>query len=134
MSREIDLLVERAAALVFGVFGYVDDLSGSRVVRFGGSGIFVAPFQALTARHVCRDLFRTDENRADDLERRTSGYFELPHSSALFQVCDPFGRKPRTAVWHVDRTWDPIFTDICYMQVSAEGDEAAGRQAQMPAG
>jgi hypothetical protein len=132
MNRDTELLIRRATPLVFGVFGHVDDPEGTRIVRVGGSGIFIAPFQTLTARHVCRDLFRTGSNRFDDLDTRTEGYFELPHSSALFQVCEPFGPAPRSAIWQVHRTWDPIVTDICYMEVSAEGGEAVGMQFQMP--
>ena len=70
MNREVELLILRATPLVFGVFGQTYDEEGQRIVRVGGSGIFVAPFQALTARHVSRDLFRTDPSRADELNRR----------------------------------------------------------------
>jgi hypothetical protein len=55
MSRELELLFHQARWLVFGIFGHLDDASGEGTVRVGGSGVFVAPFQVLTARHVCRD-------------------------------------------------------------------------------
>src|SRR5262245_1646626 len=77
MERDTEILIQRAPALVFCIFGHFDGLDGRRIVRVGGSGMFIAPFQALTARHVCRDLFRTDSNRADDLYRRTSGYLNF---------------------------------------------------------
>ncbi len=80
MDRQVELLVLRATPLVFGIVRHVPRESGEAIVRVGGSGIFVAPFQALTGRNVARDLFRTDPARADDLNRRTAGYFELPHS------------------------------------------------------
>ena len=131
MSRELELLKSRATPLVFGVFGHTYDIDGERIARVGGSGIFVAPFQTLTARHVSRDLFRTDSTREDDLIRRNSGYFELPYSSVLFQAHLPFGEEPRVLFWHVRRTWDPVVTDICLMEVYAEGDEAAGMERQM---
>jgi hypothetical protein len=89
------------------------------------------PFQALTARHVSRDLFRTDPARADELNRRTPGYFEPPHYSNLFQAHDPFGNEPRPLFWCVRRTWDPVFTDICSMEVFAREDEAGGMERQM---
>lgn len=131
MNEGIDNLVRRATPLVFGIFGQREDLNGERIVRVGGSGIFIAPFQCLTARHVTRDLFRTDPMRADDLNRREAGYFELPHSSALFQAHAAFGRNPRLALWHVRRAWDPVFTDICFMEAFADGDEAAGMERCM---
>ena len=117
---------------MFGVFGHRQAADGTRTVVVGGSGIFIAPFQTLTARHVCLDLFRTDAYRYDDLRKRTRGYFELPHSSALFQVCEPFGPSPRSAIWQVNRTWDPVITDICYMEVSADGGESTELQFHMP--
>ena len=112
MNRDVEILILRATQLVFGVLGQTYGPDGQRIVRVGGSGIFVAPFQALTARHVSRDLFRTDPARADELNRRTPGYFETPHSSNLFQAHDLFGNEPRLLFWCVRRTWDPVFTDI----------------------
>jgi hypothetical protein len=67
MDRDTELLIRRATPLVFGTFSHMDNQDGRRSVRVGGSGIFVAPFQRLTARHVCRDLWRIDPNRSDDL-------------------------------------------------------------------
>ena len=131
MSREIELLKSRVNPLVFGIFGHTYDLNGEHIARVGGSGIFVAPFQTLAATHVSRDLFRTDPTREDDLRRKSSGYFELPYSSVLFQATQPLGGQPRVLLWHVCRTWDPVVTDICLMEVYAEKDEAAGMEHQM---
>lgn len=55
----------------------------------------------------------------------------MPHSSNLFQAHDPFGRTPSPLFWSVRRTWDPVFTDICFMEVFAHEDEAAGMERRM---
>ena len=132
MEREVELLIQRATPLVFGIFSHMNDQGGKSVVRVSGSGIFVAPFQALTARHVGRDLLRIDPDRFDDLDKRTHGYFELPHSLGVFQVLEGHGGSPRKAFWAVNRVWDPVFTDICFMEVSAHSGEACGMQFGMP--
>jgi hypothetical protein len=132
MDRDLELLIRRATPLIFGIFSHMNDRDGKRVVRVGGSGIFIAPFQAFTARHVCRDLYRIDPDRFDDLNKRTQGYFELPHSSGLFQVCEGPGSSARSAIWAVSRTWDPVVTDICFMEVSADSGGALEMQFRMP--
>jgi hypothetical protein len=137
MDEETELLVRRATPLIFGVFSQIENANGGRDVRFGGSGIFVAPFQTLTARHVNRDLFRVDPVAADHLQRqlhnveREDGrfYCELPHASALFQA--RLGRRPRPLIWHVRRSWDSVLTDISFLEVFAEGNEAAGVERDM---
>lgn len=125
MDRDTELLISRAAGLAFGIFGHIDDPNGEKVFLVGGSGIFIAPFQALTARHVSRELLRTDPNRSDDLRRRTKGYFETPHTSGLFQA----GKPPALSV--VDRSWESPITDICYMQASADWGAAEQMQFTM---
>lgn len=137
MSRDLELLILRATPLVFGIFGQIEGPDGERIVRVGGSGIFIAPFQALTARHVTRDLFRTDSMAEDNLNRRVraaeinaqTDYFELPHSSVLFQP--KFEKPPRILLWHVRYTWDSNITDISLMEVFTEGGEAAGMENKM---
>jgi len=137
MNRDIELLIIRASRLVFGVFGQMINHDDERVVRVGGSGIFIAPFQTLTARHVNRDLFRIDPMREDNLNRRVraaelnarTDYFDLQHSAVLFQA--RFGRNPRGLLWHVRRVWDSNITDISLFEVYAEGDEAGGMENEM---
>jgi len=89
MDPDVELLIRRATPLTFGVFAQIPGANGDRITRCGGSGIFVSPFHALTARHVTRDFFEIDSTRADQLKRRLrvaeenarTDYFELPHSS-----------------------------------------------------
>ena len=128
MDRDVELLIHRATPLIFGIFGYAEDDQGAKTARGGGSGIFIAPFQALTARHVCRDLFWTIPDRFDDLYKKSKGYFWLPHSAGLFQIVD--GRD--VALWGVTRTWDPRVTDISLIEVSADSGAAIDRQHEMP--
>ncbi len=139
MDPDVELLIRRATPLTFGVFAQIPGANGDRITRCGGSGIFVSPFHALTARHVTRDFFEIDSTRADQLKRRLrvaeenarTDYFELPHSSFLFQ--HQLGRVPRPLLWHVSRVWDSNLTDISFMEVFAEGDEAAGMENKMSA-
>src|SRR5262249_43522534 len=137
MSRDTEFLINRATPLVFGVCAQIEDEDGKRITRVGGSGVFIAPFHALTARHVTRELFNTDSMRGDDLKRRVTNaeedgrsiYFETPHSSILYQVM--LTTPPRSLLWHVRHTWDSSVTDISLMEVFAEGDEAAGMEHKM---
>lgn len=143
MSREQEILIDRATPLVVGVVGHVEGPAGERLVRVGGSGIFIAPFQALTAKHVTRDLFRTNPDRGDDVRRRVTAaeeygrtdYFELPHSAVLYQPkferAGRFDRIRRSLFWQVRRVWDSPITDISLMEVHAEGDEAGGMEREM---
>lgn len=127
ISRSLDCadqntkrLVHRATPLTFGIFGTMGDES-----REGGSGIFVAPFLAITARHVTDDLYRL----ADREPPRQS--HQSQHAGHLFQVLDwvdpNVGAK---TLWHVDRTWRSPHTDITLLQASAENEIA--KQLEQP--
>jgi hypothetical protein len=137
MSRDTEILINRATSLVFGICAQVEGADGERITRVGGSGIFIAPFRAITARHVTRELFDTDPVQGDGLKRRVRNaeenegatYFETPHSSILYQPM--FVTPPRPLLWHVRHTWDSSVTDISLMEVFTEGDEAAGREHEM---
>jgi hypothetical protein len=133
MDRDLELMIRQATPLVFGIFSHMNDQCGNRICRLSGSGIFILPFQALTARHVCRDLNKIDPGRSDELDKRTHGYFELQHSVGLFQVPEVSGPCAPSAIWAVNRTWDPVLTDICFMEVSADSGAAVDMQFKMPA-
>lgn len=136
MNEETDLLIRRAMTHVVGVSGHIEVEGGERITLVGGSGFFIAPFRALTARHVTQELFGTDPMRADDLKKRVhtamvdgrTAYFGLPHSSILYQ--GKFRASPRVFLWHVHNVWDSTVTDISLMEVNAEGDEAGGMEHQ----
>lgn len=65
-------------------------------------------------------------------KREHPGYFETKHAAALFQVHEPTGGKPSHATWVVNRTWEPVYTDLCLLQVSADGGAATHLQTKMP--
>ena len=110
---------ERIAPIVFASFSQGDDPNGS-ATRVGGSGVFVAPCYAITARHVVRDCFNTNPARADDLRRRQSGYTYFPFSSHLCQPSDIRDPKAEPILWGLTRTWDPTITDICLLEVAPD--------------
>ena len=122
---------ETVAPIVFGSFSQGDDTDGSEIVRIGGSGVFVAPCYAITARHVVRDSFNVNPARADDLRRRESGYTYFPFSSHLFQPSDIRDRNAEPIIWGVTRTWDPTITDICLLEVAPDGALAIQRMNAM---
>lgn len=127
IDSDLERLIRRAAPLTFGMFATVggpDDMQS----RAGGSGIFIAPFLGLCARHVSLDLFRLEGR--DERPRR--GSFLTQHSVALFQVLDPFDQKSEKALWHVDRSWNSRYSDMTMLQVSAEDDMSDKMQYQWP--
>lgn len=119
----------RAASLACGLFGQSEGPPAERRVRVGGSAILIAPYLALTARHVLRDLFRI----TDQPIRERPGYFRSDHGAVLFQV-NRLGRTRRSALWIVDRTWDPTWTDICLMQVAPDAAGFPQGKVELPTG
>jgi hypothetical protein len=78
--------------------------------------VFVAPGIAITARHVVRDLFRTDPWRAEDLLARAPGLIQMPHNLALFQMTDASRDSAPAATWSVTNTWDGSFADLALIE------------------
>ena len=130
-AEDLLAFTERVAPIVFGGFSQGDDTNGSVITRGGGSGVFVAPCYAITARHVVRDSFNTNPARADDLRRRESGYTYFPFWSHLFQPSDIRDSKADAIIWGVTRTWDPMLTDICLLEVAPDGELAKQRMNAM---
>jgi hypothetical protein len=130
MTTEVERLIRRATPLLFGIFGQSFDHDGNRIVQQGGSGIFVAQFLGLTARHVSQHFFRLDGRR----DAPPARLYETQYGASLFQLHDPFGgrRQPLTAMWQAHHTWDSQVTDITLVHVSAESGHALDLQAQMP--
>jgi len=110
---ELDIRVtETAERLTCAVLGHLNGASP----RIGGSGAFVAPGIAITARHVVRDLFRTDPWRADDLLARAPGLIQMPHNLALLQMTDASRDSAPAATWAVTNTWDGLFADLALVE------------------
>jgi hypothetical protein len=118
--------IRRVARLTFGMFGTLG--SGDLEAQAVGSGIFVAPFMCLTAKHVSAALFSLEGRDGLPKTRTVS-----QHSAGLFQVLEPFqpGPNSSSALWHVDRSWTSPVTDIAVLQVSAEGELADQMQYDM---
>lgn len=123
-------LIQRAASLAFGIFGTLGDGSVDREghqVREGGSGILIAPFLAVTAHHVSKDLYKLAGREEPRRLHQTL------HAAHLFQCLDPFNPEASvTSLWHVDRSWASRHTDISLLQVSAENEVAERLQGEMP--
>ena len=105
-------LIEQAARLVFGIFGFAGnepyDLQG------GGSGIIVAPGLALTARHVVDDFYKQLEGREPP-----SWPGRRRHEANLFQVLDPFNPEfcPK-ASWRVESECRACYTDLALLELN----------------
>jgi hypothetical protein len=131
MNRETEVLVSRASRLLFGGYGYTDDAE-QRLVRYGGSGLFVAPFLGVTAAHVVRDHFHVEPHfKVEDLAvMKTKKYFVPDHSVGLFQVAEPEPGQPPSAAatWLVRRTWESPVTDAALLFVLADDGPATQRQ------
>src|SRR6266568_2648065 len=128
MELTVERLIRHATPLLFGIYGHAIGEKGEINIKVGGSGVFIAPFLAITARHVSRELLKFDYRA----ERPPKGTFEAQFGSSIFQLHEPFGGKPVHAVWKVDRSWDSRFTDISLMQVSADSGLALQFQKEMP--
>jgi hypothetical protein len=122
MDREKELLIQRAVLVTFGIFGQTGGEHNERRLRFGGSGIFIAPYLALTASHVIRDFCKLTSHP----EREHRGLFKVEqrfyhhkadHGAVLFQV-NPLGKMVRSTRWIVDYAWEPTWTDICFLQAA----------------
>src|SRR6478735_6577092 len=87
--RELELLAEKVASLAFELLGFYEDSTGTIRRQASGSGIFVAPCQALTAGHVLNDLHRVNPGWADELRsRKSSQYVWLPYHVQALQIFD----------------------------------------------
>lgn len=129
----MERFIRKVEPLVCGIFAHTDREEGGVNTRVGGSGIFVAPFQVLTARHICRDFANLVPEQADYLQKRTSGYTTLPYRAGLFQRHGALEQgSERFSTWAVRRAWDPGMTDLALIEVVADGGESVTSQYEMP--
>lgn len=119
-------LIDRVAPLTFAIFAS-RSLESGQVTRDGGSGVFIAPFMAITAKHVAEDLLRLDDRTT--VPKRP---FVTQHAAGLFQTLDPRTEGGDKALWHVDRSWTSNSSDLILLQVSAESERADSLQYKMP--
>ena len=121
--RELEILFERCASLIFEFEAFRDSPEGAILRRPIGTGIFVAPCQAITARHNVMDMHRVNQGWTDDLIRDTSRYRVLPYHGSASQIMDI--RNPgQFADWGFTNVWVNPVTDIAALQL-APTDSAA---------
>ena len=106
-------LVRRAGPLLFGIYAR-QEVAGQVELRPGGSGIFIAPFTGITAKHVSDDFFRLDGR----YPRRPKGTFETEYGAAVFQNPYPL-EEDRAGIdgdayvtWQVNELWPAQFSDV----------------------
>lgn len=123
MSRELEILFEKCASLVFEMEAFRDAPNGAVIHRPVGSGIFFAPCQALTAKHVVTDMHNVNPDWADHVRRQTDGYRWLPYFGSASQIVDL--RVPnRTARWGLTNVWPSPVSDIAMLQFAPVDDDA----------
>ena len=124
MSQDFQALFERCASLLFELEAFVDVPGGEPLRRPVGSGMFIAPCQALTARHVVTDMHNVNPGRADDLRRRLgTGYHWLPYQGSASQIVD-LQDLNRSAEWGLTNVWPEPLTDIASLQLAPMDDSA----------
>lgn len=123
MNRELQILFEKAASLLFEMEAFVDAPDGRVLRRPAGSGIFVAPCQALTARHVVTDMHNVNPARADHVRRHTHGYALLPYHGSASQIFD-LSNPSVSADWGLTNVWANPVTDIAILQFAPIDDRA----------
>lgn len=128
IDSSLERLITRAARYTFGIFA-TNESAGAMKATAGGSGIFIGPFQGLTARHVSEYFVRLDGR-----ERLPKYRFRTQHSIGLFQVLEPFDSKSNRALWHVDQSWNSAYSDLTLLEISAEDQVSDRIQYHWPAG
>jgi len=123
-QRELWLLAEKCASLSFELLGFYEVADGQIQHRSAGSGMFVAPCQGITARHVVNDLHRVSPEWTDEVRRKErSGYFYLPYHGLAFQIFD-INEPNRAAEWGVTRVWMDTVTDAASLELAPGNPEA----------
>jgi len=124
LKSDIDRFMNWTAPLTFGVFS-AREYAGRGRAEGAGSGVFVAPFLALTARHVVEDLLqpKADEQLLPPPER---------FGIAAFQFIDPHDDLSATAWWRVDEIWAFGHTDLALLRLTPNGGLASTMQYRWP--
>lgn len=125
--HEINELLRRVGPLSFCIGATAGEPPNMKAMA-AGSGVFIAPFLAITARHVSRALFDLDPGGDPGF---SPSMHASNHSPGLFQVLEPGNPRSPYALWHADRSWDFVHSDLCLMQVSAEDGASLAIQYQL---
>lgn len=123
MNRELEILFEKCASLLFEIEAFIDGPNKEIIRRPVGSGMFVAPCQALTAKHVVTDMHNVNPDWADHMRRQTEGYWLLPYFGSASQIMD-LKDLSRSADWGLSNVWSNPVSDIAMLQLAPVDDNA----------
>src|SRR5436190_23373592 len=108
MDRELEVLFEKGASLTFELVAFRDTPDAGVERRSVGSGMFFAPCQALTAKHVVNDMHNVQPAWSDELRRLPKDdYRWLPYFASASQIVDlrapnEWAAAGLTNVWPMD--------------------------------
>jgi len=123
---------ERARLLTCALVGHLGE--DDKEPRVGGSGFFVAPGWAVSARHVVHDLFLTYPYYDRRLLNRPLGDVKPRHHIALLQTPRPDLDKTLAASWTVSCTWDYLVADLALIEANPDnqlGHETADKMSDL---
>jgi hypothetical protein len=112
----VDRALDRITPLAFAIIG--KSLDGGAPWA-AGSGVFIAPYLALTAKHVVEGTWNTFEpewRRWPKAETRASHFLVL--SQKLYV------RRPVEATWAVEEATPIPYTDLMVLRISPQNDVA----------
>jgi hypothetical protein len=124
-GRQI-LEMNRAIRLTYGHYAWAD-MDGEQKVEEAGSGILIAPYLGLTAKHVTTSFFKLDP-QYDALSRR-SGPLD-PQYQIIKRKPEFAGRaylapyEGAEVTWQPEVTWPSLDTDITCMVLEPRSDAA----------
>ena len=121
MPRTINREIELLAPFTFAIVGYSSDY---QIVSPLGTGFFIAPYVAITAKHVVEGLWRElalpwHQHRYPTSPRTVEHEFRV----RLFQVTDP-AAPWRLATWDVTGTTRAGYTDVAFLNAVPENEIA----------
>jgi hypothetical protein len=129
--RELEILFERNASLVCEFEAFRDKPDGGILRRSVGSGMFIAPCQVLTAKHVVMDMHNVNAGWADDLRREGSRYRMLPYFASASQIADINHPNNNSVDWGLTNVWPNSVTDLALVQVAPIDDHAVQMMNRM---
>lgn len=86
-----------------------------------GSGFFIAPEVAMTARHVVKGLWNEFHIYEKFPKRKTEVEANFKVLALQF-----LGDKSEPAIWYVEKTWVSEFTDTAFLYLKPYNDKAKG--------
>ena len=132
------LLFNRMKSLVLGIYAWANE-EERHEVKEAGSGVFIAPRLALTAKHVS-DSFRRLDTQTDAISRRKSPLDQQyrtilaksEFASLVYQVTGNAHLPPpeRQIVWKVNVNWPSHDTDIAVLELEPRSPAAEALETE----